>query len=148
MASSQCRPCQPRPTQGDVGDRELPHGSARGACRALRERELRPHSDCLQLLPQPALPKVSGSGSTRVAGRARSRAIAGAVLPRRVLAAGQDRRNTATMRVGLYLEQWRGVTRNDMSAWGNDGKLFMLNLPALVTVSPGTADGNNAGRER
>ena len=35
MASSQCRPCQPRPIQGDVGDRELPHGRARRACRAL-----------------------------------------------------------------------------------------------------------------
>src|SRR5437588_1134663 len=34
-----------------------------------------------------------GSGSTRVVGRARGRAIAGAVLPRRVLAAGQNRRH-------------------------------------------------------
>jgi hypothetical protein len=30
MAPGQCRPCQPRPTQGDVGDRELPHGGALG----------------------------------------------------------------------------------------------------------------------
>jgi hypothetical protein len=29
MASSQRRPCEPRPTEGDVGDRELPHGSPR-----------------------------------------------------------------------------------------------------------------------
>ena len=36
MAPSQCRPCQPRPTEGDVGDRELPHGGARRPCRALR----------------------------------------------------------------------------------------------------------------
>ena len=39
--ASQCRPCEPRPAEGDVGDRELPHGSARRTCRALRERELR-----------------------------------------------------------------------------------------------------------
>ena len=32
MAPGQCRPCQPRPTQGNVGDRELPHGGAR-RCR-------------------------------------------------------------------------------------------------------------------
>ena len=37
MAPSQYRPCQPRPTKGDVGDRELPHRSARRPCRALRE---------------------------------------------------------------------------------------------------------------
>ena len=36
MAQSQCRPCEPRPVEGDVGDRELPHGGARRACRALR----------------------------------------------------------------------------------------------------------------
>jgi hypothetical protein len=27
MAPGQCRPYKPRPTQGDVSDRELPHGS-------------------------------------------------------------------------------------------------------------------------
>ena len=37
VASSQCRPCEPRPAEGDVGDRELPHDGARRACRALRE---------------------------------------------------------------------------------------------------------------
>src|SRR6267154_2497538 len=36
MASSPCRPCQPRPTQGNDGDRELPHGGPRRPCRALR----------------------------------------------------------------------------------------------------------------
>lgn len=51
MAPGQCRPCEPRPTQGDVGDRELPHGSARRSCRALREREVRLYADRLQLLP-------------------------------------------------------------------------------------------------
>jgi hypothetical protein len=70
MASSQCRPCQPRPTQGDVGDRELPHGSARGSCRTLRERELRPHPDCLQLLPQPSLPKVPEPAPAKAGGAA------------------------------------------------------------------------------
>src|SRR5467141_2682032 len=47
VARGQCRPCQPRPTQGDVGDRELPHGSARRPCCALRERELRLYADRL-----------------------------------------------------------------------------------------------------
>jgi hypothetical protein len=70
MASSQCRPCQPRPTQGDVDDRELPHGSARGSCRTLRERELRPHPDCLQLLPQPSLPKVPEPAPAKAGGAA------------------------------------------------------------------------------
>ena len=36
MAQSQCRPCQPRPIEGDGGHRELPHGGARRPCRALR----------------------------------------------------------------------------------------------------------------
>ena len=31
--SSQCGPCQPRPAQGNVGHRELPHGSARHVAR-------------------------------------------------------------------------------------------------------------------
>ena len=30
MAPGQCRPCQPRPIEGDVGDRELPHGTLGG----------------------------------------------------------------------------------------------------------------------
>jgi hypothetical protein len=47
MAPSQCRPCQPRPTQSDGGDRELLHSSARRPYRALRERELRLHADRL-----------------------------------------------------------------------------------------------------
>ena len=34
---AQRRPCQPRPTQGDVGDRELLYGGARRPRRALRE---------------------------------------------------------------------------------------------------------------
>jgi hypothetical protein len=34
VAPSQCRPCQPRPTEGHVGHRELPHGGSRRACRA------------------------------------------------------------------------------------------------------------------
>src|SRR5712664_3005019 len=58
MASSPCRPCQPRATEGDVGHRELQHSSPRRPCRALRG--LRPYDDRLQLLPQPALPEVPG----------------------------------------------------------------------------------------
>ena len=91
MASSQCRPCEPRPVEGDVGDRELPHGGARRACRALRG--VLAHAHRLQLLPQPALPEVPGRGGEGMAGRARGRAAAGAVLPRRVHAAGADRRH-------------------------------------------------------
>jgi site-specific recombinase XerD len=44
MASSQRRPCQPRPAEGDVGDRELPHGGSRRACRTLRGLCLHDHS--------------------------------------------------------------------------------------------------------
>ena len=43
MASSQRRPSEPRPTQGDVGDRELPYGGARRPRRALREVLAHPH---------------------------------------------------------------------------------------------------------
>jgi len=58
MAQSQFRPCQPRATQGDVGNRELPYGSSRRPCRALRG--LRLYDNCLQLLPLWADP-VMGS---------------------------------------------------------------------------------------
>ena len=50
--------------------------------------DLRPHRHRLQQLPQPALPQVSGRCGTRVAGRARGRSPAGAVLSCGVHAAG------------------------------------------------------------
>src|ERR1019366_8246273 len=53
MAESQRRPCKPRPAQGHVCHRELPHGGPRRACRAMRG--LRPYTHRLQLLPQSAL---------------------------------------------------------------------------------------------
>ncbi len=74
---SQRRPCEPRPAEGDVGDRELPHGGARRPCRALRG--LRAHAHRLQLLPQPALPEVPGrGGASEWLADARGRAAAGA----------------------------------------------------------------------
>jgi hypothetical protein len=36
LASCQCRPCEPRPHEGDRRDKELPHGGSRRPCRALR----------------------------------------------------------------------------------------------------------------
>jgi hypothetical protein len=39
-----------------VGDRELPYGSARRARCALRERQVRPYPDRLQLLPYGQIP--------------------------------------------------------------------------------------------
>ena len=67
MAQSPCRPCQPRAAEDDVGNRELPHGSRR-PCRALRG--LRLYDDCLQFLPQPALPEVPGRRREGMARRA------------------------------------------------------------------------------
>ncbi len=79
-------PCQPRPVEGDVGDRELPHGGARWPCRALRGLRLYDHR--VQRLPQPALPEVPGARGKGLAGRARGRSAVGAVLSCRVHAAG------------------------------------------------------------
>jgi len=56
MTPGQRRPCEPRSIEGDVGDRELPHGGARRPCRTLRE--VPAHPDLVQLLPQPTLPEV------------------------------------------------------------------------------------------
>src|SRR5215475_2376622 len=56
MATRQCRPCEPRPDEGHVGDRKLPHGGAGRACHALRGLCL--HHHCLQQLSQPALSEV------------------------------------------------------------------------------------------
>jgi hypothetical protein len=70
-------PCQPwsresRSAQGDERHRELPHGGSRRARGALRG--LRPYSDRLQQLPQPALSQVPGRGRARMDGGARGRA--------------------------------------------------------------------------
>ena len=100
MAASQWRPCQPRPAQGDEGDRGLPHGGARRPCRALRGLWL--HDHCLQQLPQPALSEVPGRGSKRMAGGARGRAFAGALLPRRLHAAERDRRHRLQNKAVIY----------------------------------------------
>ena len=87
VASCQCRSRQPRPAEGDVGHRALPHGGARRPCRALRR--LPAHGHRLQQLPQPALPEVSGRRRQGMARRARGRSAAGAVLPCGVHAAGR-----------------------------------------------------------
>jgi hypothetical protein len=86
MACVPRRPCAPQPTEGHVGDRALPNvglqptGSSRGgvgrSCRTLRG--LRPPAHLLQLLPQPALPEVSGRRCQGVAGRPPGRTPAGA----------------------------------------------------------------------
>ena len=92
VASSQCRPCEPRPVEGDVGDRALPHGGARRPCRALRERAAHTiiaYNSCRNR----HCPKCQGAAAQRMAGRARGRAAAGAVLSCRVHAAGADRRH-------------------------------------------------------
>ncbi len=69
VASRQRRPRQPRPAQGNVGDRALSHRGARRPRRTLRQ--LRPRARRLQLVPQPALPQVPGRGGQGVAGRPR-----------------------------------------------------------------------------
>src|SRR5262249_29117873 len=87
MALCQCRTRQPRPVEGDVGHRALPHGGARRPRPALRE--LLAHRNLLQLLPQPALPEVPRGCSQGVASRTRGGAAAGAVLSRGIQPAGQ-----------------------------------------------------------
>jgi hypothetical protein len=91
VAARQCRARQPRPVEGDVSHRALPHAGARRSCGALRE--VRAHRHRLQQLPQSALPQVSRRGRQTMARRTRSRAAAGALLPRRVHIAGADRRH-------------------------------------------------------
>ena len=92
MAPSQCRPCEPRPAQGDVGDRELPHGGARRPCRALRG--LRPHAR------SPTTPAATGTARSARARRPRTGwptreadLLPVPYYPRRVHAAGGDRRH-------------------------------------------------------
>src|ERR1035441_5328984 len=51
------------------------------------------HAHRLQLLPQSALSEVPGRGGKAMAGRARSRTAAGAVLPRGAHTAGADQRH-------------------------------------------------------
>ena len=51
LASGQCRPREPRPVEGHVGHRALPHGGTRRPRGSMHG--LRPHPDRLQLVPQP-----------------------------------------------------------------------------------------------
>src|SRR5947208_3625934 len=85
------RPCEPRPTEGDVGDRALPNGGVGRSCRTLRS--LRPPAHLLQLLPQPALPEVPGCRCQGVARRSPGRTAARALFPRRLHPAGAERRH-------------------------------------------------------
>src|SRR5215467_9912951 len=88
LASSQCRTSEPGSAPGHVGDRAVPLGRARRACRALRG--LRPQPHRLQLVPQSPLPKVSGRGGARLAGGPRGRSATGRLFPCRLHAAGRD----------------------------------------------------------
>src|ERR1700689_4567955 len=80
--------------------------AALGGHLARCERGVRAYRDRLQLLPQPALPEVPGCGVTPVARRPRSRAVAGAVLSRRVHAAERTARHRLP-------EQARGLQSAD-----------------------------------
>src|SRR3954471_15605281 len=91
LAHGQRRPCEPQPIEGHVGHRALPHGGAWRPRRTLRG--LLAHDDCLQQLPQPALPEVPGCSRKGVARRAPGRSPAPPLLPCRVHAAGRDRRH-------------------------------------------------------
>src|SRR5262249_20423771 len=59
LASGQCRASEPGSGPGNVGDRAVPLGRARRACRALRG--LRPQPHRLQLVPQ-SPPAFAGAG--------------------------------------------------------------------------------------
>ena len=77
--------------------------SAIEACRTealgghvARLRQVRPPAHRLQLLQEPALPEVPGTGGARLDGRTRRGPAAGGVLPRRLHPAGRDRRASPT----------------------------------------------------
>ncbi len=68
-----------------------PSANVLGTRRALRGLCARTRR--LQLLPESALPEVSGRGGAAMARRPRGRAPAGSLLPRRLHPAGRDRRH-------------------------------------------------------
>ena len=87
VAPRQRRSREPRPAEGHVGHRELPHGGSRRPCRALRG--LRAY------VPSPTTPAATAiaRSARRIAAKewladARSRAAAGALLPRGLHPAG------------------------------------------------------------
>ena len=88
LAASAARSPEPGSAQGDVRHRTVPQRGAGGTCTALRR--LCAGADRLQLLPQPALPEVSGACRAAVAGSAAGRPAAGRLLPPGVHAAGAD----------------------------------------------------------
>ena len=71
------------------------------------------HAHRLQQLPQPALPEVPGRGGARLDGGARGRAAARALLPRRVHAAGRDRRHRLPEQGRDLRPAVQGVGRDD-----------------------------------
>src|SRR4029077_13583496 len=75
LAPGQRRTCEPGSAPGHVGDRAVPLGRARRACRVLRGLWPQPHR--LQLVPQSPLPKVPGCGGNGLARSPRGRPVAG-----------------------------------------------------------------------
>src|ERR1700678_3040628 len=70
-------------------DHGVPNGGARRPCRSLRR--LWRHARRLQLVPQSALPEVSGGGARTMAGGTACRTVAGSLFPRRLHVARADR---------------------------------------------------------
>ena len=71
-----------------------------------------PHHHRLQQLPQPALPEVPGRRGARVDGGAGGRAAARALLPRRLHAAGRDRRHRLPEQGGDLRPAVQGLGRD------------------------------------
>lgn len=94
------RACQPDP----------PHRGARRACDGLRQ--VRSPAHRLQLLQEPALPEVPGTGGARLDGRACRRPAAGGVLPRRLHPAGRDRPDRLLEQEGGLRSAVQGVDRD------------------------------------
>ena len=92
VAQSQCRPRQPRPDEGDVR-RSSAAARRRSAAMSRAARTARHTVIAYNSCRNRHCPKCQGAAAKRVARRARGRAVARALLPRRVHAAGADRRH-------------------------------------------------------
>ena len=90
------RPREPRPAEGDERDRALPHGGARRARCALREPACAHTTIAYNSCRNRHCPKCQGAAAREWLESAQGRAAAGAVLPRRVHAAGRGSATSPT----------------------------------------------------
>ncbi len=134
VAQGQRRPREPR-LEGNGGDRELPHGGPRRACRALRRLRTHGKSSPMVIAAAIGIARSARARQARVmAGRARGRAAAHPILPCGLHVAGGDRRHRLPEQGHDLRPYVQGLRRDDDHDRGRS------QTPVTETRLPGNGD--------